>query len=184
MDTALDERIAHARKPLLIIGLGARHDADAAAIRGLCERRHVPAMVTYKAKGVVPDAHTSFAGPIRAIRTAAKDPLFFLLHCNVDRLWAVWQRQNGRYNIADGDTYQPAPLAGHRIGHNLGDTMWPWNGNVTFPRPNFPPPGGTMAPSPCVEKPGLQPQVQQCFDYQGTINIANNLGFSYDDVPL
>jgi tyrosinase len=129
-------------------------------------------------------AHTSFAGPIRAIRTAAKDPLFFLLHCNVDRLWAVWQRQNGRYNIADGDTYQPAPLAGHRIGHNLGDTMWPWNGNVTFPRPSSPPPGGTMAPSPCVEKPGLQPQVQQCFDYQGTINIANNLGFSYDDVPL
>ena len=54
--------IARARKPLLIIGLGARRAEDAAAIRSLCERRNLPAMVTYKAKGVMPDAHACFAG--------------------------------------------------------------------------------------------------------------------------
>ena len=37
-------------------------------------------------------AHTSFGGSISSIGTAAKDPLFFLLHCNVDRLWAKWQK--------------------------------------------------------------------------------------------
>ncbi|MBR1149485.1 tyrosinase family protein [Bradyrhizobium sp. JYMT SZCCT0428] len=37
-------------------------------------------------------AHTSFGGSISSIGTAAKDPLFFLLNCNVDRLWAKWQR--------------------------------------------------------------------------------------------
>ena len=51
-----------ARKPLLLVGLGARRREDAAAIRSFCERRSVPAMVTYKAKGVVPDDHPWFAG--------------------------------------------------------------------------------------------------------------------------
>ena len=39
-------------------------------------------------------AHTSFGGMIPESPTAPRDPLFFLLHCNVDRLWAKWQRQN------------------------------------------------------------------------------------------
>ncbi len=54
--------LSRARTPLLLVGLGARRGEDAAAIRRLCERRHVPAMVTYKAKGVVPDGHPWFAG--------------------------------------------------------------------------------------------------------------------------
>ena len=54
--------LARSRKPLLLAGLGARRPEDATAIRGLCERRQVPAMVTYKAKGVVPDDHPWFAG--------------------------------------------------------------------------------------------------------------------------
>lgn len=58
----LEALLARARKPLLLVGLGARRAADAAAIRELCGRRHVPAMVTYKAKGVVPDSHPWFAG--------------------------------------------------------------------------------------------------------------------------
>jgi acetolactate synthase I/II/III large subunit len=54
--------LARSRKPLLLAGLGARRAEDAAAIRELCERRQVPALVTYKAKGVVPDDHPWFAG--------------------------------------------------------------------------------------------------------------------------
>ena len=61
-----------------------------------------------------------------SIGTAAKDPLFFLLHCNVDRLWAKWQRQNGRFDPAQAASYASDP--GNPIGHNLNDTMWPWNG--------------------------------------------------------
>lgn len=47
-----------AKKPLLLIGLGACQSG----IAELCERFHVPALVTYKAKGVVPDRHPWFAG--------------------------------------------------------------------------------------------------------------------------
>jgi len=47
-----------ARRPVLLVGLGACHDAP----RRFCESRRVPALVTYKAKGVVPDDHPWFAG--------------------------------------------------------------------------------------------------------------------------
>ena len=58
----LEEWLAGSRKPLLLVGLGARRPADADAIRSLCATRNIPAMVTYKAKGVVPDDHPWFAG--------------------------------------------------------------------------------------------------------------------------
>lgn len=57
-----DGLLSHARKPLLIVGLGARRAEDAPAIRDLCEACGVPALVTYKGKGVVPDRHDWWAG--------------------------------------------------------------------------------------------------------------------------
>jgi tyrosinase len=125
-------------------------------------------------------AHTSFGGFISSIGTAARDPLFFFLHCNVDRLWAKWQRQNGRFDpnlAASYDTNNP----GNKTGHNLPDTMWPWNGITTGDRPPFAP-GGALASSPVVSAPGPQPRVRDCFDYQGTLSNVERLGFDYDDV--
>jgi len=125
-------------------------------------------------------AHVSFGGSISSIPTAARDPLFFLLHCNVDRLWAKWQRQNGRFDPALAASYTGSP--NNRIGHNLGDTMWPWNGITTPPRPSTAP-GGTMAASPAAAAPGSQPRVRDSLDYRGTINAISRMGFDYDDVP-
>jgi tyrosinase len=125
-------------------------------------------------------AHTSFGGFISSIGTAARDPLFFLLHCNVDRLWAKWQRQNNRFDTsvaASYDTNNP----GNKTGHNLPDTMWPWNGITTGDRPPFAP-GGALASSASVSAPGPQPRVHDCFDYQGSISQVARLGFDYDDV--
>ena len=125
-------------------------------------------------------AHVSFGGSISSIGTAARDPLFFLLHCNVDRLWAKWQRQNNRFNPATAASYDGSS---NRIGHNLPDTMWPWNGITGPPRPPTAP-GGTMASSPCVSAPGLSPRVRDSLDFQGKVSAASNLGFDYDDVPF
>ena len=126
-------------------------------------------------------AHVSFGGSISSIATAARDPLFFLLHCNVDRLWAKWQKQNGRFNSATAASFSGS--GSNPIGHNLPDTMWPWNGVTTPPRPPTAP-GGTMAPSSLVSAPGLQPRVRQMLDYPGTVTATNRLGFDYDDVPF
>lgn len=126
-------------------------------------------------------AHTRWDGFIRFIPTAAKDPLFFLLHCNVDRLWAKWQRLNGRFDAALAASYDSNLPAGNQIGHNLNDTMWPWNGITGPPRPPTAP-GGAMASSPCVSAPGPTPRVRSSLDYQGSVNALSREGFDYDDV--
>jgi tyrosinase len=125
------------------------------------------------------NAHTSFGGFISSIPTAARDPLFFFLHCNVDRIWAKWQRQFGRFNSATAASYDSTPSP---IGHNLPDTMWPWNGITGPPRPPTAP-GGALAGSPTVAAPGPQPRVRDCLDYQGRVAAAARLGFDYDDLP-
>jgi tyrosinase len=126
-------------------------------------------------------AHTSFGGSISSIGTAARDPLFFLLHCNVDRLWAKWQRKNGRFDPAVAASYDTQ--ASNPIGHRLGDTMWPWNGITGGQRPPTAP-GGALANSPAVTAPGPQPRVQSSLDYQGAINALSRMGFDYDDVAF
>lgn len=124
-------------------------------------------------------AHVSFGGSISSIGTAARDPLFFLLHCNVDRLWAKWQRRFLRFNPALAASYDTNP--GNPVGHRLTDTMWPWNGVTGGGRPPTAP-GGPLATSPIVSAPGPQPRVQSSLDYQGTVNAASRMGFDYDDV--
>lgn len=47
--------------------------------------------------------------------TSPNDPVFFLHHCNIDRLWALWQYEH------PGSPYEPA--AGGPPGHNLNDVM-------------------------------------------------------------
>lgn len=130
-------------------------------------------------------AHVSFQGPISSVPTAAKDPLFFLLHTNVDRLWALWQWFHARtdpdlsetYSLS-GNTRQP-----NNIGHKLDDTMWPWNQETTPPRPSFTPPRPPFAASLASSRPGAQPTIREMIDYQG-VHQTEALGFSYDDVPF
>ena len=52
--------------------------------------------------------------------TSPNDPVFFLHHCNVDRIWAAWQV--GR-PISDY-----LPQGGGPAGHNAVDSVFPWNG--------------------------------------------------------
>jgi acetolactate synthase-1/2/3 large subunit len=54
--------LQQARKPVLLVGLASRSGPVSSAIRRLCERLGIPALVTYKAKGVVPDRHPWFGG--------------------------------------------------------------------------------------------------------------------------
>lgn len=54
--------IAAAQRPVVIAGLEATEPARCAALRHLVEVLGCPALVTYKAKGVIPDAHPLFGG--------------------------------------------------------------------------------------------------------------------------
>lgn len=66
VDAAAIERaktlIAGARRPVIVAGLEATTPQTAAGVRDLAAALGAPALVTYMAKGVVPDAHPNFAG--------------------------------------------------------------------------------------------------------------------------
>jgi tyrosinase len=131
-------------------------------------------------------AHVSFSGFIGSIDTAARDPLFFLLHANVDRLWAKWQWFFRRFDPTAASYPLPGSAGGAgagRVGHNLMDTLWPWNRNTSPPRPTTAP-GGNFSAAPFISSPGPTPRVADMLDYQGVLNPDRRLGFDYDDVPF
>lgn len=49
--------------------------------------------------------------------SSPNDPVFFLHHCNVDRVWESWMRLHGREYLPDMTA--PADLQGHRIDDPL-----------------------------------------------------------------
>lgn len=54
------------------------------------------------------------------------DPIFFLHHCNIDRLWAMWQMDGH----AGAGGYPNPVTTSFSTGHNLTDRMWPWVGTT------------------------------------------------------
>lgn len=132
-------------------------------------------------------AHVSFDGDIDDPPTAPRDPLFFLLHCNVDRLWAKWQWLQQRFDPDNAGSYsfrgQFGDAGATRIGHNMLDTMWPWNGVIGGPGPRPPSAPRQPFPSALLTAPGARPVVRTMIDYQGLHDAAAPLGFDYDDVP-
>ena len=83
--------LAGAQRPAIIAGLEALPPARCAWVRALAEALHAPVLVTYKAKGVLPDAHPLFGGVFTGgaaeapllheadlIITAGADPVEFI----------------------------------------------------------------------------------------------------------
>lgn len=136
-------------------------------------------------------AHVSFQGQIAEIGRAPADPLFFMLHCNVDRLWAKWQWLRGLYDPNNVSAYykqgsgpinsDTMRLGADRIGNYSRDTLWPWNGRQGDPRPRTAP--GTYFPDSFIAAPDRYPDIQSAMDFQGQLDLSRNLGFAYDDVP-
>lgn len=124
-------------------------------------------------------AHVWVGGAVANPHTAANDPIFWLLHSNVDRCWAKWQNDRRRqwldtqrvladpskarepypqdqlakdYFYDSSEPNRTWPMA----GHNLDDTMWPWNGSKSVepsgdPGQSLPPwnqPGGALERRP------------------------------------
>ena len=94
------------------------------------------------------------------------DPIFYLHHCNIDRLWAMWQ--------ADGHATE-YPASGGRPQHNRNDIMYPWVGAT----PGY----GTTAdiassiPMPNFSSLGIKRNVD-------TLDFRNAFGYTYDTVSV
>jgi tyrosinase len=66
---------------------------------------------------LLPNAGTSYVGTMLTPPTSVNDPVFFLHHSNIDRIWAQWQEAHGV------DTY--VPRAGSHM-NNVDDVMHPF----------------------------------------------------------
>lgn len=92
------------------------------------------------------------------------DPIFWLHHCNLDRLWAMWQIDGHR-----GANWFPASTA---EGHRPADPMWPWIGNVAYQVLNAVP--QYYIPSYAAEPPVAN---QDVIDHHA-------MGYAYDAEPV
>jgi acetolactate synthase-1/2/3 large subunit len=59
---AAEDLLRRARHPVFLVGLAARTAATASAVRSMTASHRIPALVTYKAKGVVPDTDAWWVG--------------------------------------------------------------------------------------------------------------------------
>lgn len=140
------------------------------------------------------DAHMSFNGDINNITISPQDPLFFLLHCNVDRLWGKWQFLFDRHDSTDVRSYP------YQTSEDTSDDwkvvtakQWPWSGGKSAGGAGdpIPPPGnraGEFTTSPTgYNFPDNIPTIKDTINYYA-YSLANDsgnyLGFACDDVPF
>lgn len=121
-----NDLLAHARRPLALIGLAARSQEHAQGIRHLCEARGVPAMVTYKAKGVVPDDHPWFAGVFTnaAIERRLIDESDLIIGLGLDRVELLprpWKPAQPAIYFEDGDAIDEGLNAAEKL---LARSSW------------------------------------------------------------
>jgi hypothetical protein len=93
------------------------------------------------------------------------DPIFYLHHCNIDRLWAMWQ--------ADGHA-SDYPSSGGRPQHHRNDIMYPWFGTTAGYGTNI-----NLAPitMPNFSALGIQRNVD-------TLDYRAAYGYSYDTIAV
>jgi hypothetical protein len=94
------------------------------------------------------------------------DPIFFMHHCNIDRLWAMWQIDGHQ-----GAAFYPA--AGEPHGHNLNDPMWPWVGALPGYSPNN--------ALPDIVLPDVSGEPVR---HPGDMLDHHALGYAYDTEPV
>ena len=67
-----------------------------------------------------------------AAMSSPNDPIFFMHHAQIDRIWTIWQRKHpGTGNYNDGRIYVGQ-------GHGPHDNMWPWDAGASAPGPKPP----------------------------------------------
>ncbi len=140
-------------------------------------------------------AHSRIGGWL-ATASSPRDPLFFLLHANVDRGWSKWQSQFNRFDPTMSSSYSAQgsypgsttpgrfPKASYR-----DDLMWPWNGSggdqgTPDPLDDWPNFAYSMPASPSNPDLLVNPTPGLTVDYLDTAGTGHGHGVCYDDVSF
>ncbi|HEA22429.1 MAG TPA: hypothetical protein ENH87_16130 [Pricia antarctica] len=116
------------------------------------------------------DMHRWFGGHMQILQASPFDPFFYLVHCNVDRLWAMWQ--------ADGhmNEFPANPPGAGDAHHHRNDLMYPWIGGAAGYGTNAAIAGSVPMPS-WVTGPGAKTNAD-------TLNYRSEFGYTYDTLPI
>ena len=92
------------------------------------------------------------------------DPIFYLHHCNIDRMWAMWQM--------DGHANE-YPLLGGNGEHHRNDIMYPWT-------------GGPVGYGTYVNMAPIFMPDSSALGAQRNVDTLDHrtLGYSYDTLPI
>ena len=60
---------------------------------------------------------STFVGTMSALDCSPNDPVFWIHHCNVDRIWAAWEARYGASYV---------PKSGWNEGWNINDELYPY----------------------------------------------------------
>ena len=71
-----------------------------------------------------------YVGTMQALQTSANDPVFFIHHANVDRIWAEWQAKEGNGGL---DGYPAQGTAGLKEGWGPDDEIAPYAAHKDVP---------------------------------------------------
>ena len=142
--------------------------------------------------------HVFVGGLMGQPPTSPNDPVFFLHHCGVDMIWALWQK---RHDQSDASHLPPArrpngdPVT--RMGHHLEDAMWPWDGTLaTNPNKAMPPPQQPFPPPDPDMRPPVFPDdafsrnvdssdIVRVVDLIDHHNLPDDTSYSYDvEIPF
>jgi hypothetical protein len=106
---------------------------------------------------------------MRSPNQSPNDPMFFLHHCNCDRLWAMWQMDGH-----EGTSFYQ--VSGGFEGHNLANPMWPWVGGLSGYTSSYVT-GSLVIPDFSSETPRTASDV---IDHRNIVLNGVNVGYSYD----
>ena len=114
------------------------------------------------------NAHTSF-----------RDPLVFLLHSNVDRLWATWQTQPGHADRLDPDQVYGSLDSDPEIS----EPMQPWEGTGPWPtRPWYTPENEFVIKTP-KHASVVRPPCYDTLPTYPTVVTRETITITFNEVP-
>lgn len=130
--------------------------------------------------------HVSNNGFVNYVPTAPKDPIFFFLHSNVERMWGKWQTMHKLFDPSSEENYpnqnEKTTIPSWKF---VGAKLWPWNGKVTPNEYHYEAPGtrsNNFTKSNCYKNfEDNSPIIKDALDPFGIIDYTNYLGFEYDD---
>ena len=127
------------------------------------------------------NAHRNIGGDLGRLASAVDDPLFFLLHANVDRAWAIWQHQEPAIRFRS-DHELAYPRQGQHTEHSAfpkgshaNDAMWPWSEEIPDSPRLYEMPAG-----PGVGGGDKPPTPASMIDYLAIFGTSAGIGACYD----